>query len=178
MKIIGFQGLQNNNNIESSQRGNISNDKNNQENTKKICINKKILIPIIIITLILIIVGAIILLKIIKKENKSPTPIKILLSDFNYEESESILNLEIIGNNTILISKALNNINNLLIIYKNHNLSEINSKINYNPPSFLENPTKNNLKIVKSDLEFYERKYSELSEEINNITSLYIKLLN
>lgn len=71
----------------------------------------------------LVIITGITILIVLKIKKKEKAPIKILLSDFNYEDSKSILNLEIIDNNDILINKTLNNIDNSLIICQNHNIS-------------------------------------------------------
>ena len=63
------------------------------------------------------------------------------------------------------------------MICNNPNISEISTTINYNPPSFLENPIKSSLKLVKTDLELYNNKYIELSEEVNNLTQTSIEIL-
>ncbi len=72
----------------------------------------------------------------------------------------------------------MNNINNLLAIFQNYNLSQINTEIDCDSPIFLENPAKRSLKVVKSDLQLYEREYVELSEEVNNLTNLSIELFD
>ena len=158
-----------------------------QKNQKKIKENnikdnKKCIKWILLSILITFILGGLVTLIIlrIKKyyRKKGPQePIKILISDLSYEESKSMLNFQIIDSNNRILNKTLKNIDNLLLICQNNNLSEINTKLNYSSPSFLENPTKGALKIIKSDIEFYGRKYTELSEEANNFTALSIEFL-
>ena len=100
----------------------------------------------------------------------------LLIQNISYKESETLLGLEIIKENNILLNKAMDNINNTLIIIENSNnqLNKINSEIFYNPPNLLKNPIKASLKIIKSDLELYKRKYEELKEKINNYTDTII----
>ena len=141
---------------------------------KKNLIDKKILIAILIIST-LGVISIIIFIKL--KTTNQKTPIKILISDLNYEDSKSVLNLAVLENNEIILNNSLNNIDNSLTVCNNPNISEISTTINYNPPSFLENPIKSSLKIVKTDLELYNNKYIELSEELNNLTQTSIEIL-
>ena len=94
------------------------------------------------------------------------------MSDLSYEKAEKTLNLPIIELNHNILNKSLRKINDSLNIYENYNFSLINSTIKYMFPSFLKVTTKTALKIVKTDLEFYQDKYEELIENINNFTLL------
>ena len=176
MKDDDFKNIHYASNTNRVHKRTIKNRKIEKENLDKQSKNKKIFIPIIIITIIGLIITIIIIVKKLNKKEKSP--IKILVSDLKFEESKTVLNLQVIDNNHIILNRTVNNIDNSLIVCQFHNLSEINTIVNYSIPNFLENPTKGALKIVKSDLEFYGRKYTELSEELNNLTSLSIELLD
>ena len=144
---------------------------------KKISIKKR-LITLLISIMIISTLGVISIIIFIKlKTTNQKTPIKILISDLNYEDSKSAFNLAVIENNEIILNNSLNNIDNSLIVCNNPNISEISTTINYNPPNFLENPIKSSLKLVKTDLELYNNKYIELSEEVNNLTQTSIEIL-
>ena len=176
MKDNDFKNIPYTSNTNRVHKRSIKNKKIEKENLDKQNKNKIIFIPIIIITIIGLIITIIIIVKKLNKKEKSP--IKILVSDLKFEESKNVLNLQVIDNNHIILNRTVNNIDNSLIACQFHNLSEINTIVNYSIPNFLENPTNGPLKIVKSDLEFYGRKYTELSEELNNLTSLSIELLD
>jgi len=109
---------------------------------------------------------------ILKSKKLKKTPINISISELSYKDVESLLGLKsskIIENNFILINQTIDNLNNSLISSQNSNISQINTSF-FSFPSFLINPTKNALKIVKADLEFYKRKYEEISVNTNNLS--------
>lgn len=98
-------------------------------------------------------------------------PINISISELNYEEAQSIIGSQIIVENHILLNETINYINNSLIICGSDiELASNNTIISYTLPNFLINPTKGALKIVKSDIEFYKKKYQELSKRVNDFT--------
>ena len=100
-------------------------------------------------------------------------PINISISELNYEEAQSILDSQIIVENHILLNETINYINNYLILCGSDiELASNNTIISYTLPNFLINPTKGALKIVKSDIEFYKKKYQKLSKRVNDFTKV------
>ena len=106
--------------------------------------------------------------------------ISISLTNISYSEAKSLINSEKIEKNFDLLNKTIEKINNLLSFGENSSLlNEMNPNISFNFPDFLNNPTKPALKIAKSDVELYKRKYEELILEINNFTkNIYESLKN
>ena len=100
-------------------------------------------------------------------------PINISISELNYEEAQSIFNSQLIVENHILLNETINYINNYLILCGSDiELASNNTIISYTLPNFLINPTKGALKIVKSDIEFYKKKYQKLSKRVNDFTKV------
>ena len=137
MKDDDFKNIHYASNTNRVHKRTIKNRKIEKENLDKQSKNKKIFIPIIIITIIGLIITIIIIVKKLNKKEKSP--IKILVSDLKFEESKTVLNLQVIDNNHIILNRTVNNIDNSLIVCQFHNLSEINTIVNYSIPNFLEN---------------------------------------
>ena len=100
----------------------------------------------------------------------------ISISDLSFQEIEELMNSEIIQKNHILLNETLENINNLIIFCENSSLelNEINPDISFVFPDFLQNPIKPALKVAKSDIELYQRKYKELINNINNFINITI----
>ena len=101
----------------------------------------------------------------------------ISISDLSYKEIESLMGSKIIQKNHILINETLENINNMLLTCENSSLEiiQINPEISFSLPEFLENPTTPALKVAKSDIVLYKRKYEELILNINNLTNTAIE---
>ena len=131
----------------------------------------KIILIIAISILIAFLLAAIdlFIIFVVKSGKLKKTPIKISISELNYKDAGSLLGSKIIDKNFILLNQTIDNLNNSLKASQNSNISEINVSF-FSFPSFLDNPTKNALKIVKADLEFYKRKYEELTENTNNLS--------
>ena len=131
----------------------------------------KIILIIALSILIAFLLAAIIsfIIFALKSKKLKKTPINISISELSYKDAGSLLGSKIIDKNFILLNQTIENLNNSLIASKNTNISEINASFSAFP-SFLDNPTRNALKIVKADLEFYKRKYEELSENTNNLS--------
>ena len=131
----------------------------------------KIILIIAASILIALLLAAIVsfIIFVVKSKKLKKTPIKISISELNYKDAGSLLGSKIIDKNFILLNQTIDNLNNSLIASQNSNISEINVSF-FSFPSFLDNPTKNALKIVKADLEFYKRKYEELTENANNLS--------
>ena len=104
--------------------------------------------------------------------------IKISTSDFDYKKAESVIGLESIKQNYIILNDTLNTIIDLLILCENRDIKPINTTIYYTIPSFLENPTSGALRIVKSDIIFYKNIYEKLSEKTNNLTEITNKSID
>ena len=177
------------------------NSNNNNSNKKN-----KIIIFVIIASILLVGIFIILYLKIFKNlineinSEKTPTtlenqdndiilnntfntpletPLKNIISGYTYEEIESKIGFPIIYENNKLLNDTINNINDYIIL----NDSDIKiitniSEIVYSPPDYLINPTKNYLKIVKSDIIFYKSKFEELSKYIYNFTRNASELIN
>ena len=97
---------------------------------------------------------------IIEKEIEN---ISISLTNISYNEAKSLINSEKTEKNFDLLNKTIEKINNLLSFGENSSLlNEMNPNISFSFPNFLNNPTKPALKIAKSDVELYKRKYEEL----------------
>ena len=156
--------------INPSLRENTDNMQNNRNRFRKI------LIPIIIMSVIVVIIAAILVTVYFFNKKKiikiSPSDIDYIKEDIDYTKAESLIGLESIKSNYLLLNETLNNIIDSLMAYENIDLKPINTEINYECPNFLENPTKIALKIVKSDFEFYKTKYEKLSEISNNLTEI------
>ena len=196
MRIIPVQACQNN--IDSSkpikkQKRSIKNIKtvNNQINRKK-CIFKRLYIIIISISIILVL-GAIFfcLFWFLRKKSNVVTDnsidtnieninisdenehIIISIEDLSFNEIESLIESKIIEKNQNILNETKDKINNLLNIFENTNLekNKINPNISFILPDFLKNVTKPPLKIAKSDIELYKRKYEELVINVNNFTN-------
>ena len=147
-----------------------------EEKEKKYKRLKIILIVSVCILAALIVATLIsIIFIVIKSDKLKKSPIKISISELDYTDAGNYLGSKLIENNFFLLNQTIDNLNNSLIASQNHNISQINSSIS-SFPSFLDNPTKNALKILKTDLEFYQGKYEELSENANNLTQTISEL--
>ena len=158
---------------------------------KKNIIRKKIIIPIIIFFALVIIITIVILVKkYTRKIKKTPdeswniteetsqqkdNTIKITTSNLDFKEVETLIGLEIVETNYIILNETINNIIESLNDFEKIDIKPINTEINYTSPGNLENPTKASLKLVKSDVEFYKSKFEELSEKSNNISEIILK---
>ena len=106
-----------------------------------------------------------------EETNYIEKPIIITISDISYKQAESIINSNMINENHILLNEIIKHINDSLIIcHSDIELISNNSEISYNFPDFLKYPTKGALKIVKSDIDLYKKKYEELLKKLNNFT--------
>ena len=94
----------------------------------------------------------------------------ISIEELNFDEIKSLLESKAIEKNINSLNKTKDKINNLLDFCENPNLEkkQINPNISLILPDFLQNVTKPALKIAKSDIELYKRKYEELAININN----------
>lgn len=131
----------------------------------------KIILIIGLSILIAFLLAAIIsfIIFVLKSKKLKKTPIKISISELSYKDAGALLGSKVIDKNFILLNQTIDNLNNSLIASQNSNISEINASY-FSLPSFLDNPTRSALKIVKADLEFYKGKYEDLSENINNLS--------
>ena len=98
--------------------------------------------------------------------------ITISISDLNFEEAESLMDSKIIEKNHFLLNQTIENINSLLIFCNDTGLeiNEIEPNMSFALPDFLENPTTQTLKVVKSDVELYKKSYEDLALNMNNFT--------
>ena len=196
MRVIPVQACQNK--IDSSKpikkhKRPIKNIKsaNNQINSKK-CIFKRLYIIIISISIILVL-GAIFfcLFWFLRKKSNVVTDnsidtnieninisdenehIIISIEDLSFNEIESLIESKIIEKNQNILNETKDKINNLLNIFEKTNLekNKINPNVSFILPDFLKNVTKPPLKIAKSDIELYKRKYEELVINVNNFTN-------
>ena len=97
-------------------------------------------------------------------------PIIISIKDLSFNEIESLMESGVVEKNQILLNGIKDRIDNLLNVYENPNLeqNQINPNISFILPDFLQNATKPALKIAKSDIILYKRKYEELAKNIND----------
>ena len=103
----------------------------------------------------------------------------ISVEDLSFNEIESLLESKIVEKNQNLLDESKDKINNLINSCENSNLekNEINPNISFTLPDFLKNATQPSLKIAKSDIELYKRKYKELIFNMNNFTNNISKFL-
>ena len=120
--------------------------KQEEKNQNKLKIILIIAVSILIVFLLAAIISFIIF--VLKSKKLKKTPIKISISELSYKDAGSLLGSKIIDKNFILLNQTIENLNNSLIASQNSNISEINVSF-FSFPSFLDNPTKNALKIVK-----------------------------
>ena len=161
-------------------------DNTNQNNEEKCGFkHQNFIIISLIILLGFIIIFLLLFFLLIKRKKpeieKEIEYISISLSNMTFFEAKSLMNSDKIEKNYILLNKTIEKMNNLLSFCENSSLdtNEINPDISFIFPNFLKNPTKSALKIAKSDVELYKRKYEELIKEINNFTKkIYESLKN
>ena len=105
-------------------------------------ITLRIIIPVIIFLglglIISIIFIALKYFRTIKIIEPKRNIIKISASDIDYKKAESLIGLESIESNYLLLNETLNNINDTLMICENIDIKTINTEINYRAPNFLE----------------------------------------
>ena len=153
-------------------------EKNEQKNRFK-RLNLIIILLYILLGSVIVFIIFFFLLKGRKKRNIEY--ITISLKKINFTEVKSLINSEKIEKNYDLLNKTIEKINNLLSFGENSSLyiNEMKPNLSFSFPDFLNNPTKPALKIAKSDVELYKRKYEELILEINNFTkNIYESLKN
>ena len=153
----------------------INEQKNKFNYLYKIILLSSIFVGTLIIFLIFFFVLKKRKMPIIEKEIEN---ISISLTNISYNEAKSLINSEKTEKNFDLLNKTIEKINNLLSFGENSSLlNEMNPNLSLSFPDFLNNPTKPALKIAKSDVELYKRKYEELILEINNFTNNFYESL-
>ena len=96
-------------------------------------------------------------------------PGKIVISELDYKEAASLINLEIVEKNHNLLDSCINEIEDSELICKNPEveLFKIRSEIFYLEPDFLKNPNEEKLKGLKKDITLYKNRYECLAKTIN-----------
>ena len=131
----------------------------NKQNTTKQAI---IMVSIVLITVIII------LIIFFRPTIKKPIPL------VDYDEAEKIVDPKETKANHQLLNDTLFYLDYSLLNSENMTFPEINATIGEMPENldFLKNTTNSSLIIAKEDLEFYVSQYSNMPEQINNITEL------
>ena len=96
-------------------------------------------------------------------------PGKNVISELDYKEAVSLINLEIVEKNHNLLDSCINEIEDSELICKNPEveLFKIRSEIFYLEPDFLKNPNEEKLKGLKKDITLYKNRYECLAKTIN-----------
>ena len=96
-------------------------------------------------------------------------PGKIVISELDYKEAASLINLETVEKNHNLLDSCINEIEDSELICKNPEveLFKIRSEIFYLEPDFLKNPNEEKLKGLKKDITLYKNRYECLAKTIN-----------
>ena len=127
----------------------------------------------IIMVSIVLITSIIVLIIFFRPTPNKPIPL------IDYEEAEKIVDPKETKANHRLLNDTLFYLDYSLLNSENMTFPEINATIGEMPKNldFLKNTTNSSLIIAKEDLEFYVSQYSNMPEQINNITELLSEVI-
>ena len=97
-----------------------------------------------------------------------------------YKEAEELLESKEIKDNHNILNENYKYISDSIVDSKDtrNNLKPISTSTSYTIPDFLNDPTDNSLKTVKNDINLYNSKYKELTENANNLTRKVYEQMN
>ena len=95
-----------------------------------------------------------------------------LISNLDYNLAESIIRIQLINDNHLLLDSTLNTIEDTSLMLENPeiDLNPMRTQIFFIKPAFLMNPTEPYLKDLSKDIEEYQEAYENLCTQINSFT--------
>ena len=97
------------------------------------------------------------------------------ISNLEYQKAESAIGSKIVKENHKILNSAIGNLEDSILIceYPELEINPMRTQVFYIAPEFLENPTDNNLRELKNQIDLYRNQYESLSKQLNDYIENY-----